>query len=175
MKKIIRVSIVVLLLNLILSYPSLAAPHLRNSVGAGYKDDRISLAARFELQSGFAFDVGVMVNTSGYSDVNDYSCPHGDYKILDDAYPGMTIGVDALKLINLSPAVVLYGGIGVYFCEEWEIVRSNATGWLYRQNPDSKVAPTYSAGVKFQGEAPRGVSFGYHSIRGANIMLEIRL
>ena len=146
---------------------SLGAAQYRNSVGLGFKDGRLSLAARMELRSGFAFDVGTMITLSGYSNVHNYPCPHGDYDILDSKYPGFTLGVDFLKLFEVS-SVILYGGVGLYICGYNTIVRSNATGWFYKQGPSTEISPAFSAGVKI-----RELSMGYHSLRGINVMFEI--
>lgn len=103
----------------------------------------------------------------------DYECPHWDYTSLGDKRLGSTAGFDLIGMLHLSDNVVLYGGPGLYWRQTGEVVRSNATGWLYTQTSDTTIDIACSGGIKFTLTEGTRLGIGYHSLRGTNLIFQL--
>ncbi|NLW47064.1 MAG: hypothetical protein GXY86_06975 [Firmicutes bacterium] len=103
----------------------------------------------------------------------DYECPHWDYTSLGSQRLGSTVGFDLIGMIHLSDNILFYGGPGIYWYETGEVVRSNATGWLYTQTVDTYTELACSGGVKFRLTEGTRLGIGYHSLRGTNLIFQL--
>ena len=61
----------------------------------------------------------------------------------------------------------------VYAEDQSKIVRSNATGWLYRNDRDFKFHFPFSVGIKYLFDKKYEMGLGYHTLRGFNAQFSL--
>jgi hypothetical protein len=105
--------------------------------------------------------------SSKYSDILDYPCPHGSYRILDNKAFDYALGGDLLYFKDIKKTnAVLYIGAGIYILHYREVAQSTVTGWLYEQDDDIDFEATYTLGIQHQVGQRGTFGIGYHSLRG---------
>jgi hypothetical protein len=126
-------------------------------------------------QNNFGLEVGCCFNSEiSKNDFLDYPCPHGYYTVIGNKRVGNTLGIDLLYFYSPNNYIFsVYGGIGVYAEGQIEIVRSNATGWLYRNGCDSKFYFPFSVGIKYLFDKKYEMGLGYHTLRGFNAQFSL--
>ncbi|MBU6346838.1 hypothetical protein [Cylindrospermopsis curvispora] len=114
----------------------------------------------------FGFEIGV-ASFSNMPTTEKFNIPHNSYTSIGERETSK-LGIDLLGFLPISQDLFLYGGPGFYFAERANIIRSNATGWLYRKDSFTSTDFTGQAGINYtRSNFTMGVS--YHGLRGANI------
>ncbi len=126
-------------------------------------------------QNNFGLELGCCFNSEiSKNDFLDYPCPHYDYTVIGNKRVGNTLGIDLLYFYSPNNYIFsVYGGIGVYAEDQSKIVRSNATGWLYRNDRDSKFHFPFSVGIKYLFDKKYEMGLGYHTLRGFNAQFSL--
>lgn len=137
--------------------------------GGEFGGSSISLGMR-----GYKWGGGIgFVFNSDYSEdkVLDYPVPHNDFVILDsEAYIGNTFGFDIFRFFNIKESQSIFLGLGIYFSKVCQVARSNATGWLYCEDENTKMTPSGNVGYMINlGRISLGL--GYHSGRGTELTI----
>jgi hypothetical protein len=99
----------------------------------------------------------------------NFDIPHNDYTIIGPRV-GSKIGIDLLGFLPIDKQFSIYTGPGIYFNEEANIIQSNATGWLYKQDNVLKVFAAGQVGINYSSESIT-IGIGYHSLRGATFQV----
>lgn len=172
MKKYLFSMVLALTLTLGLTTISNAEPSFWFSGGG--KDGNGSFAIGFGGDN-IGIEFGLIDDATIPNGTLDYECPHWDYTSLGDKTLRSSVGFDLIGMFHLSDNIVLYGGPGIYWHETGEVVRSNATGWLYTQTSDTTVDIACSGGVKYKLSRSSLLGVGYHSLRGTNLTFQINL
>lgn len=138
----------------------------------GVKDANGTFAIGFGGEN-LGIEFGVIDDANLPVGTLDYECPHWDYTSLGNRTLESSAGFDLIGMIHLSEYIVLYGGPGIYWHETGEVVRSNATGWLYTQTADTSCEFACSGGVKVRLTEVTRLGIGYHSLRGTNLTFQL--
>ena len=131
-----------------------------------------SLAIATKGESNWGLGIGFIFNAEFASkDILDYPVPHSSYTNLGTKRTSSAFGGDVYYFFGDSPNVRPYVGLGVYFAPKKEVAQSNITGWYYNQQ--SQTSTNLAAEVGIQMVSEKGYTFGagFHSIRGANIIV----
>ncbi|UJL33289.1 hypothetical protein C6N34_014560 [Cylindrospermopsis raciborskii Cr2010] len=99
--------------------------------------------------------------------IEKFDIPHNYYTSIGERETSK-LGIDLLGFLPISQDLFLYGGPGFYFAERANIIRSNATGWLYKKDSFTSTDFTGQAGINYTGSGFT-VGVSYHGLRGANI------
>jgi|LSQX01.3.fsa_nt_gb hypothetical protein len=126
-------------------------------------------------QNNFGLEVGYCFNGEmSKKGFLDYPCPHYDYTVIGIKRVGNTLGIDLLYFYSPNNYIFsVYGGIGVYAEDQSKIVRSNVTGWLYRNGCDPKFYFPFSVGIKYLFDKKYEMGLGYHTLRGFNAQFSL--
>ena len=178
----IRIAVISFLLVMLLPFPCLGA---NNFFGVR---DSVQIWASGGLKGCFTGSFGFRKNSIGLElgclfnsemskdDFLDYPCPHGDYTVLGINRVGNTLGMDLLYFYSPNNYIFsVYGGLGVYVEDQSKIVRSNATGWIYRNAKNPNTVFPFSAGVKYLIDRKYEIGAGYHALRGVNVQFSLTL
>lgn len=137
----------------------------------GYQDPMLNLSGALRFGN-FGMEIGLGFRQ--YPEILDYPCPHDDYIIIDDHYKSALLGMDLLHFVDIGENCSLYSGVGFYLVGYDMVAESNATGWLYREDTTFEGRFAYSGGLQIH-EDHIGIGIGYHSLRGVNLQMVIKM
>jgi len=150
-----------------------ADKHIKEVWGSGgYKND---VSGSVGFRYGFVgLEFGAIDTNNAPDNLVDAPIPHSDFTAIGERNDGSQVGGDLLGVLDLDDRFALYGGVGGYWQEKIQVVRSNVTGinWTQARGTDFEVA--YSGGVHVRLSESFFIGAGYHSIRGVNGQLGVR-
>jgi hypothetical protein len=146
------------------------------SVGVNNGAGSVGFGYRF-AGTPIAIEGGAIFNQDSLppGQLNDYSLPGSFLQEFPNGVNDLgsktvspQIGADLLGYYDVSPAVSLYGGLGLYFQGRSTIFQSKATADLFKQSNSTDVNVAYSGGAEFKLNDSLRLGGGYHSLRGIN-------
>ncbi len=143
-------------------------------LGAGFNNHySLELGARYKY---IGADYSVTFDSDEPPNVNDYECPHNDFRSLGDKRVDDTMGADILGFYDPTNWLAVYLGAGIFWNTYQEITQSNVTGWKYTEGEKRYEAKeAFSGGVHLIcPNKPIFMGFGYHNIRGADIIIGVK-
>lgn len=144
------------------------------SLGAANQSDGggASVAFGWRTASGLGIEIGAVFNSEfNSSNLIDYPVPHNNFTNLGVKRTSSTFGADVAYFFQVSEEFSPYVEGGLYYSPRGEIARSNATGLYYKQSSKSELIPSAGVGVQFKIQKDLILGAGFHTVRGANIVI----